>query len=257
MNEIVRAVTDDEVGFYREHGWVRLPRLIDPRHAATLRERAEPLIEPVGGPPSSDVDRAFGQRRYLAEKDAAFGAVAFGAEMGSNASRLLVGDKRIRVQIDNLLVKEPAGGGHGETRFHQDFPWMPMDRSSMLTVWIALVDIPAAMGSMRFYDGSHRYGTLGRTFVRDGDDAPNQQPWLAELGTSPPLDLAPGDATVHDCLMIHGAPANRTDAVRVSYAITYFDADALYTGTPYAQTDELGLTVNEPFDHPRFPLVHE
>ena len=38
-------------------------------------------------------------------------------------------------------------------------------------------------------------------------------------------------------------------------AWTYFDAATQYTGTPFAQTDGLGMTINGPFDHPDFPLV--
>jgi ectoine hydroxylase-related dioxygenase (phytanoyl-CoA dioxygenase family) len=132
---------------------------------------------------------------------------------------------------------------------------MPMDRSAMLTIWLALADVPADMGSLRFYDGSHRYGILGRSFTRDGDDQLTQHPWIKELELSPPLDLAAGDATVHHALTVHGAPENHRDAPRLSFTVTYFDADALYTGTPYRQTDDLGLVVNRPFDHPKFPMV--
>jgi ectoine hydroxylase-related dioxygenase (phytanoyl-CoA dioxygenase family) len=160
----------------------------------------------------------------------------------------------VRIQVTNLLIKEP-GGGHGATDFHQDFPWMPMDRSAMLTIWLALVDVPADMGSLRFYTGSHRYGILGRSFTREGDDQITQHPWLKELELSPPLDLKAGDATVHHALTVHGAPANRRDTPRLSFTVTYFDADALYTGMPYTQTDGLGLGLNQPFDHPKFPVV--
>ncbi|GAA3144284.1 phytanoyl-CoA dioxygenase family protein [Nonomuraea salmonea] len=129
--------------------------------------------------------------------------------MGRNAVRLLHGVRAVRVQVTNLLVKE--AGEHGATEFHQDFPWMPMDRSAMLTVWLALADVPAGMGALRFYAGSHRHGLLGRSFTRPDDDQLTQHPWLKELELSPPLDLEAGDATVHHALTVHGAPANRHD----------------------------------------------
>ncbi|MFD0851413.1 hypothetical protein ACFQ07_04245, partial [Actinomadura adrarensis] len=88
-----------------------------------------------------------------------------------------------------------------------------------------------------------------------GDDALTQHPWLADLDLSEPFDLAAGDATVHSALVIHGAPENRRDRPRLSFTATYFDADTLYTGAPYGQTDDLGLTVNKPFDHELFPVV--
>jgi hypothetical protein len=257
----VRAVTDEEVAFFQENGWVRLPALVAPDFVTGLRERALGRLQArVPSARTSFVDQAFGQDRDIAEQDEAFRALALAPETGRNAVRLMVGVHAVRLQVTNLLVKEPADGegnddGHGATVFHQDFPWMPMDRSAMLTVWLALADVPADMGSLRFYSGSHLFGTLGRSFVRDGDDAVGQQPWLRDLELSPPLDLWTGDATVHSSLTIHGAPANRRDTRRLSFTATYFDAAALYTGAPYGQTDGLGLAVNQPFEHPRFPLV--
>jgi ectoine hydroxylase-related dioxygenase (phytanoyl-CoA dioxygenase family) len=251
----VRQVTDDEVAHYREYGWVALPGLVAGDFVADLRERA---LARLNGRPepfrNSFVDRAFGQDRDIASHDAAFGALARSPVMGLNATRLLAGVEAVRLQVTNLLVKQ-GGGGHGATVFHQDFPWMPMDRSAMLTVWLALDEVSADMGSLRFYNRSHLHGTLGRSFVREGDDALSQHPWLEKLQLSPPIDLRAGDATVHSSLTVHGAPANRRDRLRLSFTATYFDADALYTGSPYGQTDGLGLEVNRPFDHPMFPVV--
>jgi hypothetical protein len=254
----VRAVTDGEVDFYRTNGWARLPGLVAPEFVAVLRERALDRLRARERERfrNSFVDQAFGQDRDIAEHEEAYRALALSPDLGRNVVRLLVGVEAVRLQVTNLLVKEPAGGnGHGATVFHQDFPWMPMDSAAMLTVWLALVDVPADMGALRFYTGSHRYGPLGRSFVREGDDALSRHPWLTDLALSPPLDLAAGDATVHSALVIHGASANRRDTTRLSFTATYFDAAALYTGAPYGQTDGLGLEINQPFDHPKFPLV--
>ncbi|WP_214416669.1 phytanoyl-CoA dioxygenase family protein [Sphaerisporangium fuscum] len=257
INAPVREVTDHEVDFFKENGWVRLPRLVGSGTVDALRERALGYLRARPRERTTLVDQAFGQSRDIAETDEAFHDLAFDPAMGRCAARLLHGVRGVRIQVTNLLVKEPGDGGHGATEFHQDFPWMPMDRSAMLTIWLALVDVPAEMGSLRFYNGSHRHGILGRSFTRDGDDQLTQHPWLKELELSPPLDLAAGDATVHHALTVHGAAANRKDSPRLSFTVTYFDADALYTGTPYKQTDGLGLRVNQPFDHPRFPVVSQ
>ncbi|MFD0684654.1 phytanoyl-CoA dioxygenase family protein [Actinomadura fibrosa] len=260
MQAPVRDVTGDEIAHFRSRGWARLPGLVGAGFVADLRERAlERFAERRGAFRNSFVDQAFGQDRDIARHDEAFAALALSPALAGGVRRLLTGVDAVRLQVTNLLIKEPEtdGGqeGHGATVFHQDFPWMPMDRAAMLTVWLALDDVPADMGSLRFYEGSHLHGPLGRSFVRDGDDALSQHPWLEDLPLSPPLDLAAGDATVHHSLVVHGASANRRDRPRLSFTATYFDAEALYTGAPYGQTDGLGLTVNAPFDHPRFPRV--
>lgn len=253
MDIQVRHATDDEVAAFKDRGWVRLPRLVDPGTVAVLRDRALGHLRDRREAGHAAVDQAFGQSRDIAERDELFGALARSPAMAANATRLLHGVTAVRIQVTNLLVKEP--GEHGSTEFHQDFPWMPMDRSAMLTVWLALADVPADMGALRFYTGSHRHGVLGRSFASDGDDQLSQHPWLKELELSPPLDLEAGDATVHHALTVHGAPANGRDGTRLSFTATYFDADALYTGAPYGQTDGLGLEVNRPFEHPRFPCL--
>ncbi|MEU5885171.1 phytanoyl-CoA dioxygenase family protein [Spirillospora sp. NPDC047279] len=253
----VREVSEREIADFRANGWARLPGLVAPEFVDGLRERAlERLAERRDRFRNSYVDQAFGQDRDIARHDEAYAALALSPQLARNVCRLLVGVDAVRLQVTNLLIKEPANGdGHGATVFHQDFPWMPMDRSAMLTVWLALADVPADMGSLRFYNGSHHHGSLGRSFVREDDDALSQHPWLETLELSDPIDLAAGDATVHSSLVVHGAPANERAEPRLSFTATYFDATALYTGAAYGQTDGLGLEVNKPFDHPMFPVV--
>ena len=255
MNDVVRDLTPEEIEFYLDHGWVHAPNLVDAACVTRMAEKAAALQQSSGAVSVGAVAQAFGQNRNLSSSDDDYAAPVFSPTMARNASALLPGGPAVRLQIDNLLIKEPKSGAHGETVFHQDFPWMPMDQSSMLTVWLALVDIPASMGSLRFYDRSHQYGLLGRSFARDDDDAVTRHPWLTDLELSPPLDLTAGDATIHSALTIHGASANQHDDPRLSFAWTYFDAATNYTGSPFKQTDDLGLRVNEPFDHPAFPIV--
>ncbi|MET7393977.1 phytanoyl-CoA dioxygenase family protein [Dactylosporangium sp. NPDC005572] len=255
MTDPVRRLSDEEVEFYTEHGWLYAPALVSGDLIERLAAKAHELHRPSGAVSVSAVAQAFGQNRGLAEVDTDFAQPVFSPVMADNAARLMPGTPQVRLQINNLLIKEPAGGTHGATQFHQDFPWFPMDRAVMLTVWMALVDTPADMGSLRFYDRSHRYGPLGRSFVRDGDAAVEQHPWLGDLELSPPLHLKPGDATIHTALTVHGAAPNVHTSPRLSFAWTYFDAGTLYTGSPFKQTDDLGLRINEVFDHPDFPIV--
>ncbi|MFF3569130.1 phytanoyl-CoA dioxygenase family protein [Nocardia jiangxiensis] len=260
MSEFVRTVSPEETAFFVEHGWVRLPNLVDEREIGQLRERAEArLAARLSDEAESTgfVDQAFGQARDIADVDVRFRRLAHDPTMAANVVTLLGTVEKVRLQITNLLVKQPKGQGRhdGATVFHQDFPWMPMDRSGMLTVWVALAPVAPEMGPLRFYDRSHERGLLGRSFVRPNDDMPTQHPWLADLPITEGAAMAPGDATVHHCLTVHGAGENTGDAVRLSFAATYFDAATLYTGAPYGQTDQLDLGVNGPFDHPRFPTM--
>jgi hypothetical protein len=256
---LVRELTEDEITSFQERGWAHLPGLVGRSAVTDLLAKAELRLALNRNSDTNPViDHAFGQDRDFAESDESFRALARGGDLGRAACRLL-GAQAVRLQITNLLVKEPEGSGRHDapTVYHQDFPWMPMDRSALLTFWVALAPVSAHMGSLRFRDGSHRRGMLGRSFVRAGDDLPSVHPWLEELDLVGGFDMEPGDATVHHGLTVHGAPKNTGRSTRLSFAATYFDATTLYTGAPYGQTDALepALKVNQPFDHPRFPML--
>ena len=47
MADLVRRLTDDEVRFYREHGWVHVSALVDPQFVATLAAKAAELHRPT------------------------------------------------------------------------------------------------------------------------------------------------------------------------------------------------------------------
>ncbi len=105
----VRDVTDEEIAHFREHGWARLPRLVGPDFVCDLRERALIRFRERQSPfRNSFVDQAFGQDRDIARHDEAFAALATSPAIGRNATRLLVGVESVRLQVTNLLIKEPS-----------------------------------------------------------------------------------------------------------------------------------------------------
>jgi hypothetical protein len=269
VESAIRPVTDAEVEAFREQGWVELDGLVTQDLAARLLER---LQAHMGGPePAADrlrhmtEDGPHPRAEHLRPMwrdyedpwldDELARAVAHSDGLAAVACRLL-GRAEVRFWSDEVLAKPPAQAGGAPTAWHQDAPYSPMDREGALAVWIALVDVTPEMGSLRFVTGSHRLGRLGRVLHIPGHDMLAEHPDLLDrLDISPPLHLAAGDATVHDWRTVHGAAANETDRTRWAYTAAYFPADALYTGTPQRRSDGLGLRVNEPFDHQRFPLL--
>ncbi|MEV6925203.1 phytanoyl-CoA dioxygenase family protein [Dactylosporangium sp. NPDC051485] len=252
MTDPIRALRDDEVDFFQEHGWLHAKRLAQPALVSRLADKAARLRRTQG---PTALAESYARDRRVAGVDEDFAAPVFSRVMADNASRLLPGRPQLRLRLDSLIIREPVQSAPSPPVFHQDFAWMPMDRSAMLTVWLALVPVRPEAGSLWFYERSHRYGTLGRSYVRDGDDALSQHPWLADLGLSPELGFEPGDATIHNSLTVHGVDEHTGAEPRMSFAWTYFDAATLYTGAPHEEIDLLGLGPNEPFDNPAFPLI--
>jgi hypothetical protein len=280
VEDDVRPVTDTEVAFFKENGWVYLPGLVRPDRSQAMRERGAPRLAGLmhGGNVQFDTPEALraqltvanaeGQgvvtdnKKWLewrgpvrAAHDEVFEEAVLSPRMGRNVQRLLGRDRPMRVYHDIFMCKLPDAIST-RTEWHQDSVAFPIDRNA-LTVWIALDEITPDQGPVQFFSGSHRCGLLGRSSPDRRTDLLDEYPELGRFALSPPHHMHAGDATVHHGLVVHGATANNTARPRWSYAVAYFPGDARYTGAPNHDCDGFGLRVGQPVDHPSFtPVRH-
>jgi Phytanoyl-CoA dioxygenase (PhyH) len=273
----VRPVTDLEVSFFRQSGWVLLRGLISSELCGAMLERGRPRL--AGLMQGSDVKFATPEERnehlkvagtdegtvtdnekwvewrgaIRSAHDPVMGRGGLAQTMGHNVQRLLGRDKPIRVYHDIFMCKLPDGISI-PTGWHQDSPNFPVDRNA-LTIWIALDEVTPYQGSLQFYTGSHRCGLLGRNTSDPSTDLVDEYPELKRFLVSPAPHLFVGDATVHHGLTVHGAGANMTNRPRWSFAICYIPSDARYTGAPNHDCDGFDLKVGHLIDHPSFVVV--
>jgi hypothetical protein len=219
----VRAVTDDELAFYREHGWVMLKGLISPELAGAMLEAGLRWHEQNQRRPNEWISMA-----AHAELEP-FKSLVFSDIMLRNAQKLidrarLAGvDAAIRYRTDHFVSREPNAGG---TSYHQDSTEHGTDRCGDQQFWVALAECTPEMGTMRFTDGVHREGPLGSVFRPGDEDLLKRYPRLTELyPLTEPMSYQPGDATVHHGFMIHGSEPNRSARPRYSSIISYVPAD--------------------------------
>jgi len=254
----VRPVTDGEVAEFWENGWVMLRNLISREVAAELldgaRRRLDPEPEGFAFLGQREKPPFFEMDLRPSDEEPVFRVVAHSSELGRNTARLLGRNSSVRLMYDAVTVKRPTTDGGGPTPLHQDGSVLPFDRTS-LTYWIALDDVTPEMGSMRFRQGSHKHGLFGRR--QHESEAEFEREWPRSKGypLSEPITYQPGDATAHQSLTVHHAPANATDRPRWACMIVQFPADALYT-TSHHLTNHLELELFEPFDRPDFPIVY-
>ncbi|HEV7881056.1 phytanoyl-CoA dioxygenase family protein [Bradyrhizobium sp.] len=259
----IRDVTQDEIEHYKKNGWVKLEKLFAPEIVEKLLQRAkermgqDPLSVSRADPGSrvSDAFKWYSRWDSCSYHDEWICAVSHSRELARIATRLM--GVSVRFYFDQMFVKVPATKMGTETPWHQDLPHHPFDRHGALGIWAALVDCPPEKGAMRFLNGTHRAGLFGRFSNRtDGVSLIDENPWLLDqYEISPPLDLRPGDATVHDFAVVHCAPANTTDSPRWVYLTQWAPAGALYTGAPNHRTVNLGLEIDKPLLHERFPVI--
>jgi ectoine hydroxylase-related dioxygenase (phytanoyl-CoA dioxygenase family) len=266
----MRTVTDDEAAFYKENGWVYLPQLIPRELADELRTTVQQEIEGAeaelvegqhvsGGHIRDRADRR--DWHFIGRDDHVepFQSLIYSKQIGENAHRLIGRDVRVNYHADLMAVKMPEGHAASKpTGWHQDWVNFPFDRIGFLTFWFALGEIPPERGSMRFLNGSHRAGPLGKMGLLGGKEVIEYYPeLLEEYEMSPPLDMQPGDATVHNGMCVHGAPENSTDQPRWAYIASYHPADTCYTGAPhYIFSPDVGLEVGKPIKADIFRVVY-
>jgi hypothetical protein len=266
---LMRDVTPDEVALYQENGWVKLEQLIPTEVAQQMLDAVKSAMEEAnaemaeGHVADSHVhDRAYWRDWHFPGRDDGiepFRSLAYSKEIGHNAQRFVGRDVPINYHADMMAVKMPEGHAASQpTGFHQDWVNFPFDRAGFLSFWIALDEIPPERGSMRFYSGSQKAGPLGKMGLINGVPVDEYYTDLKDrYPLSPPVHLNQGDATVHNGLVVHGAPGNSTDKARWAAILSYHPADTCYTGAPHhIFSADLGLEVGKPIKHDKFRVVY-
>lgn len=126
----------------------------------------------------------------------------------------------------HFICKPPRIGA--ETPWHEDSAYWDDRVSTMdgiVTVWLAMDAADRENGAMGVVPGTHRsevsfaYERVAAVAgVLDRRIAPGQ----IEEADVVYADLAPGEFTLHDACIVHGADANRSDRRRAGYTMRYF-----------------------------------
>ncbi|WP_037490747.1 phytanoyl-CoA dioxygenase family protein [Sphingobium indicum] len=258
----VRSVTNAEVDFFFQHGWVKIPQLIERDTAADLLHRARSVFGEDGRAgidqlpkPAAHYETWF-RTTCDAMEDERFRALSLSTALGNNTARLLGRDGPIRLMLSDIGVKLPVETGRGNpTTFHQDTPGHPYIESNFLTAWVALDEVAADMGALQFYSGSHKLGNLG--YTHDPAIRAQWQPILDKYCVlTEPVTLQPGDATFHINGTMHGTQANTSGQPRWSWMSVMVPGDARYTGAPHRYIDGRGFTQFGQLDHPTLPIIY-
>jgi ectoine hydroxylase-related dioxygenase (phytanoyl-CoA dioxygenase family) len=237
-----RLPTDEDVAFYREHGWYVSPSILpdelldDALHGAERHyagERDMPL--PLSGG-YLDWREEHGNllrlNDYVSLQNEQLRALVAYPLIGAIAARL-AGTHTIRLFHDQLVCKPPhIPGDNTAIGWHTDRAyWHTCTSTSMLTAWIPFQDCTVEMGPLMVVDGSHRWpGSDGMRTFNDRD--------LDRLEKSFQTNGAPvkkvtqvlrkGQVSFHHCLTLHGSLPNRSQKTRLALTVHMQDGDNRY-----------------------------
>jgi ectoine hydroxylase-related dioxygenase (phytanoyl-CoA dioxygenase family) len=138
----------------------------------------------------------------------------------------VTGARRVQVWWVQLLYKPPSGpeGAEGtNVGWHQDRHYWQIweEGSELFTAWVALSDVTAEAGPMRFVRGSHRWGLQHSDFYGQDHEAQRREIRVppGETWEEVSAILPPGGVSFHHNLTYHGSSPNQTAQPRRSFAI--------------------------------------
>jgi len=125
---------------------------------------------------------------------------------------------------------KPGGDGL-ETPWHQDGQYWPIRPLATCTVWLALDPSTRSNGCLRVIPGSHAGRTLYSHMREDRTDVVLTQKIddpAFDADRAVDIELEPGQMSLHDVYMIHGANANRSPMRRAGVAIRYMPGSSVF-----------------------------
>ena len=244
-------MSPEEIDRYRTEGWV-VPRFrLPPARVAAMAAALEQLLRDNPGVRPEKLVSAH------VEGDNGEGV------HGSRAFLDLARDPEIVELVSGVLGEDvilwgchvfckPAGEGY-ETPWHQDGHYWPIRPLATCTAWVALEESSVDNGCLRVIPGSHRDRALHEHLHEDRRDLTLNQHLAAgtfDEASAVDIELAPGEMSLHDVYMIHGARENTSSRRRTGVALRYLPATSVFERDLRPADGKTGLAV----DFARRPL---
>jgi phytanoyl-CoA hydroxylase len=217
------ALTDQQVAHYENQGYLLLKGVFDRAEAAELRREAHELMERLLR--FQEIDATWGSARDVADRpatrllhchnvqfqSAALGRVMFDSRLVDAVADLI--GPNIQLHHNKLFIKPPERGS--PFPMHQDHPFFPHERHTMLAAIIHFDDAPLAKGCVRVVPGSHKQGPLEHIAEGSFHLSPQEYPVEQAL----PLEAEAGDVLIFSYLTIHGSGVNTSDEARTTLLV--------------------------------------
>jgi len=210
---MTQALTDAQVRFYHENGYLYPIPVFDENETRDLRRRFEALVEREGGTLSRRtntrphlllpwIDDIIRDPRVLDPVEAILGP-------------------DILCWASGFFAKRPGDGSF--VSWHQDATYWGLSSNEIVTAWIALSPSVPETGCLRVMPRSHNTQVIHRdTFATDNLLSRGQE-IAVDVDESSAIDivLLPGAMSLHHVLIVHGSEPNRGQDWRIGLAIRY------------------------------------
>ena len=221
-------LTQQQRNFYDENGYLLLEGQFSSVEASAFRQEAHALIERLSryteiNPTWESAEQiALGTKLFHCH-NVQFYAAAFTRllvdERLTQATADLIGSPNVQLHHNKLFIKPPERGS--PFPMHQDYPYFPHERHTMLAAVIHFDDAPLEKGCIRVVPGSHKRGAIEHN-PQGGFHLPLEQ---YPLESNAPCPAKAGDVLFFNYLIIHGSGVNVSQEARTTLLVQMRDPE--------------------------------
>jgi ectoine hydroxylase-related dioxygenase (phytanoyl-CoA dioxygenase family) len=205
--------------FYEENGYLLVPGVFSTAEVEAMRDAIARILETVAATEHdrshtwAGVDQSLQLKGFhdLQYHDGVFTRMVAQPRLVEILTDLI--GPNVQLHHSKMLVKPPEQGA--PFPMHQDHPYFPHERHSVLAASVHLDDTDEENGCLHVVPGSHKLGPLAAEGEAHTVDYP------LESGTACPA--AAGDVLFFNYLTIHGSGVNRSSRTRRNVLFQYRD----------------------------------
>ena len=214
-------LSPEQRNFYQQNGYVHVEGLLTSDEAAAYRAELHAIAERQGSNDATWSSVKGSGTQIIHCHDVHFRSAAF--------TRLLVDPRltgiaqdvigpNVQLHHNKMFIKPPEKGS--PFQMHQDYPYFPHERHSMIAVIIHFDDAPEEKGCLRVYPGSHKLGPLEA--VGSDHHLPTD---VYPIDGATPIPAKAGDAIFLSYLLVHGSGLNVSTEPRTTLLIQMRDPE--------------------------------
>ena len=250
-------LTQDQIDFFNDNGYLVVEDAISPEQLAALRADFASWVEDskshdgawgemVNGKPRFDVETGHSAdnpalRRINAPhevSDAYFNAMA-DSNMADMVADLIGPD----IKLHHTKINSKLPGSATAVKWHQDFPFTPHTNDDLITALLMVDEVTEENGPLEVWADTHK-GEI-HTLWHDGqftgavaDDVTQEALEKRTICTG-----KAGSVCLMHTRLLHGSAPNNSDAPRTLYICVYSAADAMPISPSPVPTKDQGMIV--------------
>ena len=232
------TLTTHEKQHYVENGYVLVKAVFSREEAAYFRREAHGIAQRLlenqaddvvnqgwsSGAKVTDLPRELLHCHNVQFHSSAFARLLVDPRLTDRAADI-IGDN-VQLHHTKVFIKPPEKGA--PFPMHQDAPYFPHEKHSMVAAIIHFDDAPLEKGCVRVVPGSHREGV--RDHLSDGGHHLPPEEFPVDDATPCPAEA--GDVLFFNYLTIHGSGLNTSQEARTTLLVQLRDPEDL----PVAET---------------------